>query len=111
MGSDKCPKLPIKKHWIGTGKDGESYAVDVSIEQTTDKIKYPPSGVKSVFRVFKIDSDGERELLILIDNHEPFGFHEHDKLPHKHDSRIEIHTDDWQGAWSVFEKRIKEIFP
>ena len=110
MGSGKSPKLPINRDWRATGKDGEAYVVDVSIKQTTDKDKYPPNGVKSVFRVFKINGNGERELVILIDNHEPFGFHEHDKLPETHDSREEIHADDWQRAWDIFEERMKELF-
>ncbi|CBW26607.1 hypothetical protein BMS_1782 [Halobacteriovorax marinus SJ] len=109
MRIGRSPKLPINRNWIATGKDGETYLIDVSIKQTDDKNKYPPIGVKSVFRVLQIDSNGEQKLVILIDNHKPFGFHEHDKLPEVHDSREEIHTDDWQGAWTIFEERIKEL--
>ena len=48
--------------------------------------------------------------MILIDNHEPFGFHEHDRLPEEHDSRKEICVDDWKDAWKEFEERMKELF-
>ena len=38
MGSGKTPKLPIDLDWIATGKkDGETYKVTVSVEQTDDK--------------------------------------------------------------------------
>ena len=110
MGSGKSPMLPINKVWNATGKDGETYVVDVSVKQTTDKRKFPPDGVKSIFRVFRLNKNGEKELMILIDNHEPLGFHEHDKLPDLHDSRKEICVDDWQEAWRIFEDRIKELF-
>ena len=111
VGSGKMPKLPIDLDWIATGKkDGETYKVTVSVEQTDDKKKFPPEGVKSVFRVFRLKSDGNKELVILIDNHEPFGFHEHDKLPEEHDSRKQICADDWKDAWKEFEERMKELF-
>jgi hypothetical protein len=105
------PRLPIKKRWISTDKLGRTCIVEVDIEQTTNKSLYPPHGVKSVFKVKREKKPGveDFEAVILIDNHEPFGFHEHPKLPAEHDYRKSIHISDWQDAWLEFEKRIEEI--
>jgi hypothetical protein len=108
MGSEKKPRLPIKRNWKATGKDGETYIVDVSVVQTADTSKYPPDGIKSVYRFFKLNDDGAKELVILIDNHEPDGFHEHPSLPEQ-EPRKGIHTDNWQDAWGVFEERMEEL--
>jgi len=59
--------------------------------------------------LFKINESGEKELLYLIDNHAPYGFHEHDKLPSLHDSRINIHVKNWQEAWDKFQVKCREL--
>ncbi len=35
----------------------------------------------------------------MIDNHAPYGFHEHDELPENHESRVTIHVKSWQEAF------------
>lgn len=109
MGSGKKPKLPIKKSFRRVDANGDGYLVEVSVEETNDSVSYPPDGIKSVYKVFKLNGEGEKELVILIDNHEPFGFHEHTDLPNK-EPREEIHTSDWMEAWSIFEERIGRMF-
>ena len=108
MDKGKKPHLPIKKTWVA-GSHGDVFIVDVSVNQTTDKSKYPPDGVKSVFKVFRLSENGEKELVLLIDNHKPFGFHEHPDLPSKKPRRA-IRAENWQEAWDIFEKMMKEIF-
>lgn len=88
---------------------GRLYRVSVYVAETDDLVKYP-EGVKAIFRLFRLNHEGSEELVILLDNHEPFGFHEHDELPGKHDSRESIRTDDWREAWRIFQERCKEIF-
>ena len=78
------------------------------VEQTKDKDKYPLEGVKSAFKVFKVNDSGEKELVILIDNHRPLGFHEHIGLPEQ-EPRKEIHASNWQEAWEIFERKVKEL--
>ena len=102
--------MPIEKTWIATGANGETYIVEVLIEQTNDENKYPPEGVKSVFKVFKLNDEDEKEFVILIDNHEPFGFHDHTGLPQR-EPRKKIYVNSWQEAWKVFERKLKEIIP
>ena len=101
---------PIKKSSITTGKDGFRYKIDVSIEDHEDTDKYP-KGVKAVFKLIRLDinDEGETELVVLIDNHKPFGFHSHDKLPENHDYREPLHLDDYNLAWSIFQAKCREI--
>ena len=104
----KAPKLPIQRDLRLTGKDGKFYVADVSIKKTSDTNKYPPDGIKAVFRLFNLKDTGEKELVVLIDNHEPFGFHEHLK-PLERELRKKLHISDWQQAWGEFQNKIKEI--
>lgn len=101
---------PIKKSSITIGKDGFRYKIDVSIEDHEDADKYP-EGVKAVFKLIRLDinDEGETELVVLIDNHKPFGFHSHDKLPENHDYREPLHLTDWNKAWSIFQAKCREI--
>ena len=109
MGTVKKPNLPIDKIRVETDSNGDMYTIEVSIEQTNDCDKYTPDGIKSIFRILKTNfENGERELVVLIDNHKPIGYHEHDELPENHDSRREIHADNWQEAWDIFDTKIKE---
>ncbi|HAZ13817.1 MAG: hypothetical protein A2X86_14520 [Bdellovibrionales bacterium GWA2_49_15] len=105
------PKLPIKSQRVLTDSKGRMCKIDVSIEQTSDMKKFPPDGKKCVFRVFreKVRGSEDFELVVLIDNHEPLGFHDHDKLPEVHDSRVQVHTTSWQEAWNTFDSKLKEL--
>lgn len=49
-------------------------------------------------------------MVLLIDNHMPFGFHFHPGLPSNHDEREDIHASDWQMAWEIFDRKLKELF-
>lgn len=101
---------PIKKSSITVGKDGYRYKIEVSIEDHEDLDMYP-EGVKAVFKLTHLDinGEGETELVVLIDNHKPFGFHSHDKLPEDHDFRGPLHLDDWSEAWKIFQTKCREI--
>lgn len=105
------PKLPIIRRRIVTDANGRTCRIEVMIEQTSDIIKYPPEGIKCVFRVFREKGLGneEFELILLIDNHEPFGFHYHDRLPTVHDSRLSIHISNWCDAWNIFDEKLEEM--
>lgn len=72
--------------------------------------KYP-EGVKAVFKMIRLDvgEENETELVILIDNHKPIGFHSHDGLPENHDFRKPLHVTDWKVAWSIFQAKYREI--
>lgn len=107
----KAINLPIELEWKKFDAKGNLYKVMISITQSCNFEKFPPDGVKAVFKILKLEMRGNKKLIMLIDNHEPFGFHIHDKLPDFHDYRKSIHAKNWQEAWEIFEIKMKEIFP
>ena len=91
--------LPVVVDYAFTGKDRNAYSVDIEVFQTENLVMFP-EGVSGTFRLFKINESGEKELLYLIDNHAPYGFH---------DSRINIHVKNWQEAWDKFQVKCREL--
>lgn len=102
--------MDINKSSITTGADGCRYKIEVYIKDHDDAAMYP-EGVKAVFKMIRLDvnEDNESELLVLIDNHQPLGFHSHAKLPENHDYRQRLYTSDWREAWSMFQEKYREI--
>ncbi len=102
--------MRIDRSSITTGKDGHRYKTSVFIEEHQDADKYP-EGVKAIFRLIRLDvnDENESELVVLVDNHKPFGFHSHDALPENHGYRVQLHLDDWREAWKVFQVKCQEI--
>jgi hypothetical protein len=107
----KKPNLPIRRRRIALDRKGALCRIEVDITQTRNFAKYHPDGIKAVFKVIRETSEGEFEEVVLIDNHEPLGFHNHDGLPDNHDSREILCASDYQEAWAIFDKKIKELFP
>lgn len=105
FGSDM---LPVITDYIFTGTDGIDYSVEIEVYETQN-LNIFPEGVNGTFRLLRINPDGERKLIYLIDNHAPYGFHEHDELPENHESRVTIHVKSWQEAWEKFQARCREI--
>jgi hypothetical protein len=100
--------LPVITDYAFTGTDGNEYIVEIDVYETQNLTMFP-EGVSGTFRLFKLDQDGERKLIYLIDNHAPYGFHEHDELPENHESRVKIHVKNWQESWDKFQDRCLEI--
>lgn len=100
----------IKRSSLTVGGDGFKYKIEISIEEHKDRDKYP-EGVKATFKLIRLDinEENETELVVLIDNHKPFGFHSHDKLPQNHDFREVLHVDNWREAWKIFQAKCQEI--
>lgn len=104
----KNPNLPIQIHRRVFDKHGFFLRVEIDIKRTNNRKKYKPDGIKAVFKVLK-EIDGDFEELLLIDNHEPYGFHFHDKLPQDHDSRIKIYAKNYQEAWDIFDLKLEDL--
>ena len=103
--------FPIIKRYEVFNSIGRTFVVEIIIKETEDYLNYFPEGKKCIFRLFreKIINSREFELVLLIDNHAPYGFHIHNKLPEIHDSRVGIKTSDWKEAWYNFDKFTKEL--
>jgi hypothetical protein len=106
------PKLPIYRHWTETDSRGRICVIEIRIVQIDNTSFYPPDGIKSVFLVKRERTPGSEnfETIILIDNHEPYGFHEHSNLPDQPSVRLTVHASNWQAAWRIFETRLEELF-
>jgi hypothetical protein len=76
------------------------YAVEVPIS------KEFPTGIKAKFVM--IDSEGNFPRL-LVDNHEPFGFHMHTQLPEDHSVRVELAVKDHGEAMDIFLREAERI--
>ena len=61
-------------------------------------MKYP-EGVKAKFVLIDIL---EKEPRLLVDNHEPFGFHVHDGLPKNKSKRVSLNVEDHEEALEIF---------
>ena len=99
--------LPVNETYIFSGKNGKEYIVEIDIFHTANRRMFT-EGISATFRLFEIDEFAEKELVYLIDNHEPFGFHEHDELPKNRESRISLRVRNWQEAWNIFQMKCKE---
>lgn len=107
---NKKPQLPKRLVRIVPDRSGRLCRIEIVIKQTEDFKKYGPDGIKAVFKVIRQINDDDYEELVLIDNHEPLGFHYHDEIPKNHDSRKAICATTWQEAWDIFDKTVRELF-
>lgn len=106
----KKPNLPIHRRRFAVDKSGQLCRFEVDIVQTSNLKKYGPDGIKTVFKVLREVEDGEYEEVVLIDNHNPLGFHNHDALPGNHNSRETICATHYQEAWEIFDQKLRELF-
>ena len=65
-----------------------------------------PQGIKAKFVL--IDTFQSAPVL-LVDNHEPFGFHAHTELPGNKDKREKLETTDYLEAYDFFKKQAKKV--
>jgi len=105
-GSDMF--LPVIRSYFAEDQRSQLYRIEINVHQNDNLDQYP-QGVKSTFRMLKVNSENGDQLVVLVDNHKPFGFHYHDKLPDNIKSRVHIYTDSWQEAWTKFQEICKEI--
>lgn len=90
-------------------KLGRKYRVVIKVVELEEHPQYP-EGVKALFKLFRLDKNGEEQLILLLDNHEPFGFHEHHRLPENKKVRRSLNTKKWEEVRAIFQQRIKEKF-
>lgn len=84
--------------------DGKFIAL-IKVYEVEKSDKYP-LGIKSKFIL--IDS-AENYPVLLIDNHEPYGFHIHSALPENKNFRERLYIEYYEEALSIFENKVMEI--
>lgn len=65
-----------------------------------------PLGVKAKYVL--IDAEGGFPRL-LVDNHEPYGFHMHTALPEDNAVRVALAVNDHNGALDLFFEEVERI--
>lgn len=80
------------------------YTVKVTVYVVSKSRKFP-DGIKAKFLLQ--NEDGTTRL--LIDNHEPFGFHMHSGLPDQHDVRERLDVNNYQEAMEFFFREVRRI--
>ncbi len=76
------------------------YVLEVAVSQ-----KFP-MGIKAKFALIDVEKNIPR---LLLDNHEPFGFHMHTELPDNHDLRVELNVADHNAALDLFYQEVERI--
>jgi len=85
-------------------KPGKFQAI-VKVYEVEKSEKFP-QGIKAKLLLQDIEHEKPR---LLIDNHEPYGFHMHTKLPDDHSLRIELEIETYQEAMNVFFDEVERI--
>ncbi len=85
-------------------KDGK-YLADLKVFDVGKSKKYP-DGIKAKFVLLDIEFGFAR---LLLDNHHPFGFHLHTKLPTDKEHRELLTMTDYREAMDFFFTEIERI--
>lgn len=70
------------------------------------KTKKYPEGIKLKCVLIDVEAGKPR---VLLDNHEPHGFHLHTRLPEDHDFRVSLDITDYEEAIRVFFKEVRKV--
>lgn len=74
------------------------FIVDVKVYEVPISEKFP-NGIKLKCVLVDVEQGKPR---VLLDNHEPFGFHLHTRLPEDPDFRASLDIVEYEEAISVF---------
>ncbi len=65
-----------------------------------------PVGIKAKFVMIDVEGNYPR---LLVDNHEPYGFHMHTQLPEDASVRVELSVKDHNEALDIFLREAERI--
>lgn len=95
-------KILIEQHRvIQPGK----YVAHVVVYEVSKSKKFP-QGIKAKYLLQDIEQGFPR---LLIDNHEPYGFHMHTRLPEDKKHREKLSVQDHQRALDIFFNEVERI--
>ena len=81
------------------------YRVEAKVYKVEKNKKFP-DGIKARYVLIDLE---ERVPRLLVDNHEPFGFHMHTALPGDKNVRVGMDTNQFQEAYEEFLKEVDRI--
>ena len=99
--SVKAKTLIDRKLVIRRGK----YQVDIKVFEVEKSRKFP-GGIKAKFLLRDIELGFPR---LLMDNHEPYGFHMHTRLPEEKQHRLALDVADYNEALDLFLEEVERI--
>ena len=83
----------------------ERYRAFIRVYEVTPSKKFP-EGIKASFVLIDLEENVPR---LLVDNHEPFGFHMHTALPHSKDVRVKLKVKSYLEALQEFKTEALRI--
>lgn len=83
----------------------ERYRALIKVYEVTPSKKFP-EGIKARFVLIDLEENVPR---LLVDNHEPFGFHIHTALPHSKEVRVKMTVSDYLEALQEFKTEALRI--
>ena len=89
---------------IVVSRDGR-YEVNIRVLAIQKSEKFP-MGIKAKFVLLDTHQETAR---LLVDNHEPYGFHMHTRLPNDPDHREKLPTSDHDEALEIFLREAERI--
>lgn len=91
--------------WDRTIRMSDKYRVELKVYEVKPSYRYP-EGFKA--RYVLVD-EIIRAPRLIVDNHEPFGFHIHTALPDDTNRRLGLNIKDFREALIVFWRLTEEI--
>lgn len=88
-----------------TALDNEKYELQIKVFKLPRSLKFP-SGYKVKCVLYE---KGTGALRLLLDNHEPFGYHIHSKLPADKNFRELLNFNNYKEAINFFQKEVERI--
>lgn len=90
---------------ISLGYFNNRFVAHFKVYEVDSSDKYP-EGIKARFVLVDAENGWPR---LLVDNHEPFGFHMHTKLPEDKSHRVKLDVKDHNEALALFVKEVERI--
>lgn len=83
----------------------DKYLVELIVYGVAKNDKFP-DGIKVKYILIDLEKNLPR---LLVDNHEPLGFHMHTGLPENHQVRIKLDVKDYREARDCFFDEVERI--
>ena len=81
------------------------FIIEIKAYEVPKSSKFP-EGVKLKCVLIDVEQGKPR---VLLDNHQPYGFHLHAKLPDDPNFRVELDILDYHEAIRVFMKEVRKV--
>lgn len=85
--------------------DNPKYIAIIKVFDVNKSKKFP-EGIKAKFALQNIET---KEILLLIDNHAPYSYHMHAKLPTDHEKRGPMTVTSYKEALAIFFEEVERI--